>query len=226
MPLPLTAEHDLLGRRAAAADDVVLECLPQLLAQASHDLNNHLATILGKSEIALMSDEPARWRRGLDETFEAGHQARLLVADLQRLVTWQQLGAEAPVPLSDVLAMSVRLAGRSLRRTGARVEVDGGATIRVDRPASVAVLTWLLVREAADRAEVGVGRGWRLGGRTLPGGWSLEFHADDHAFGEDAWARLDREGGAGGVLGSIDRTVRALGGRLEFDGPVTRFTFC
>jgi hypothetical protein len=233
MPLPLTAERESVSGRVAgregAADDVVLTCLPLLLAQASHDLNNHLATILGKSEIALLSDDPARWRRGLDETFEAGHQSRQIVADLQRLVAWQQSGTEGPVPLGDVLALVVRLAGRSLRRGGAHVVVDGGSAILVDRPASVAVLGWLLVREAADRAEPGAGRGWRLEGRRRPDGWSLEFHGDGNPFAAAERETLERSGADGvradGALGPLDRTLRALGGRLEFDGSVTRFAF-
>ncbi|GEM_PF-3890566 len=143
-----------------------------LAAHAAHDLNNHLTSVLGKAEIALMSPDPARWQRGLEEVLEAGQQARSLVADLQRLARWQ-LGAEGGVPAPDLLGLVVRLAGRRARRAGVSLEMHGSGSLADSRLAArLALLSWQLVERAIralEGAETGDVPPWRLMAVAGPG---------------------------------------------------------
>ncbi len=143
-----------------------------LAAHAAHDLNNHLTSVLGKSEIALMSPDPARWQRGLEEVLEAGQQARSLVADLQRLARWQ-LGAEGGVPAPDLLGLVVRLAGRRARRAGVTLEMSGTGSLADSRLAArFALVTWRLVERALLALEAGTDAElppWRLEATAGPG---------------------------------------------------------
>jgi hypothetical protein len=128
---------------------VAAEPLAGLVREAAHDLNNHLATVLGKAEIGLMSEEPARWRRGLEEILEAARAARGVVADLQHAAAWQD-GAMQFVPVADVLATAGRLATRRTRRGGMKLEVSGGGAAHAPQAGATLVAILELIRVALE----------------------------------------------------------------------------
>ncbi len=139
---------------------VAAEPLAALVREAAHDLNNHLATVLGKAEIGLMSEDPARWRRGLEDILEAARSARGVVADLQHAAAWQDGGAQF-VPVADVLSTAGRLATRRTRRGGMRLEVSGGGAAHAPRAGATLVAILELVRVALD-VQQGCGPDWLL----------------------------------------------------------------
>ncbi len=199
-----------------------------LAARVSHDLNNHLTSVLGKAEIALMSPDPARWQRGLEEVLEAGQQARSLVADLQRLARWQ-LGTDGGVPSPDLLGLVVRLARRRARRAGIVLEMAGSGFLGDSRRAArLALLAWQLVEraiEAAEPREEGE-RSWKIEATADPAaGCTIALrHPGTPAVlpGLAAAAAATRgEGESPGGWEAIVETCRALGaGLFPGDGSV------
>jgi len=193
-----------------------------LAAHAAHDLNNHLTSVLGKAEIALMSPDPARWQRGLEEVLEAGQQARSLVADLQRLARWQ-LGVEGGVPAPDLLGLVVRLAGRRARRAGVTLEMSGSGSLADSRHAArLALLAWQLVERAIGALEAGTADEvppWRFEAVAGPGtDCAITLH---HPGGpavlpglSDAAAALDGAGGPPADWSGIVELCRDLGATL------------
>ena len=184
----------------------------ELAAQVVHDLNNHLATMLGKAEIGLMLDDPARWRRSLEEILAAGQPARVELSDLQRLVSWSFPEGEA-VGLDEVLAVVARLSSRRCGTASVRLAVSGAAA-RVERTvaACAAIALWCVVREALERAREA--SEWSLLARRAPGGgWSVRFETPGCVWdaGTRAWAeRAARRGEP--VPGRLGAALEALVG--------------
>jgi signal transduction histidine kinase len=139
------------------------QLLLELAGRLAHDLNNVLATVLGKAELATMFDEPQRWKSSVEETHRGGQQARILLADFQRIQGWWQSEREA-VPRADVLALVVRLHGRLLGRSGVDLQPDGAGV--TDRPGPLALALWALLAEALERVE------------PAPRSWALTAHEE------------------------------------------------
>ncbi len=144
-----------------APSSAVQSVLPLLMAQATHDLNNQLTTILGQSELALMVDDAARWKRSLNDIQQAGRFAQRLVADIQKILTWS-LPHQEPVQLGDILDLVRRLSLRRAeqREIELRVEGDAPHSMREGAP-EIALGLWFLVSYALDRAPASPAR-WSL----------------------------------------------------------------
>lgn len=137
----------------AKSSQALVTALPPLVSRVAHDLNNHLALILGKSELAIMLDDPERYRTGMGEICKAGQVARTLIADLQCVVAWALNGDEEERPaIADVLALSARLADRACRQHGIELKVDGAAG-QVASPVAgtLALVCWRLLTRAVER---------------------------------------------------------------------------
>jgi hypothetical protein len=134
----------MLGQQGAARGLESL-ALASLVGQVCHDLNNHLATLLGKTEVALMVNDPARYRPALEHGLEAGQPARALVAELQRVMTWIRDG-EAGVPASDAVASAARLCERACAKRGIQLSIrnESPGLMLLD-PGRVAVVCWSLL---------------------------------------------------------------------------------
>jgi hypothetical protein len=219
-----------VGVKSGPAEAMV-EAWRLFISQGAHDLNNHLAAILGRAELALMADDPVRWRRGLEETLEAGQPARTLVADLQRLSLWQQT-APAPTPLADVLALVARVVQPTLRRSGVDLLVDGGCgAVLVEHPGVLALALWLLLRDAADRAGRCTAGTWGLSGgaRESDAVWAVTLATPgvDHTLEMARPAgEVQRSGGrSSGLRGAALELVASSGGRLESRGETVSIQF-
>lgn len=187
---------------SAAAVGTRLVPLEGIVAQATHDLNNHLATILGKAEIALMLEDPDRWKRGLENALEAGNEARILVSDLQRLVVWLRSPEELTL-LSDLLTILERFGNRRLRRAGMSLVIDAdGPSALVQHAGQVLLGLWGLL-DALSQALTALDR-------------PAEWHLTGAAQGEAWIVRLEPPGGLwpDAVVRELERTS-ALGE----DGP-------
>jgi hypothetical protein len=162
--------------------------LASLVGQICHDLNNHLATVLGKTEIALMVSDPGRYRPALEETLEAGQPARALVAELQRLVSWVRDG-EQGVPATDAAGVAARLCERSCAKRGIRLAVRSECPgAKLDDPGRVALLCWslldgLLQAQPASRNGSET-RQWTVKVRPGPEGVRLRVETDSPGIGE------------------------------------------
>lgn len=189
---------------AGAAQDA----LPRLVAQVAHDLNNHLATILGKAELGLMFEEPARWKRGLQEALAAGQSARVLVADLQRVVRWQQ-GEDGPATIADAVSTAVRLCGRALERCNIRLDNLGhGGADHVARPAELAIAVAVAIRALVDRRGPRPAH-WTLSASAGPRCASLTFDLGDEDLDP---ARVH----------AMTTSLASLSGRAVVDGGTVR----
>jgi len=178
-----------------------------LAAHAAHDLNNHLTSVLGKAEIALMSPDPARWQRGLEEILEAGQRARSLVADLQRLARWH-LGSEGEIAAPDLLGVVVRLSGRRAERAGIRVEMTGRGSFADSRLAArIALLAWQLVERALSGSEAAA-----AGSRGVA--WFLEAVAEP----DGSWELTLRHPGSAEPLPGLRVASEAVSGTAEAPG--------
>ncbi len=195
----------LVHERAPSA--YVLDTLPELAAQAAHDLNNHLATILGKSELALMLGDPGRFRPALSDILNAGQPARTVVADVQRVLGWVR-GAAEPVCVAEVLGIVARLVGRRCERAGVELACrpNDGVT-QSDDPAAHALLIWGLLRQALETPPAGDAL-WSIESRLLPGGLSLSLTTPGYDWGGEASAEFARASAG----------AEELGGRIEVQG--------
>lgn len=133
----LAREREVLGGRLMAA----------LVSQVTHDLNNHLAAMLGKAEFGLLVADSERKTAALSGVLEPGEAARRLVADLQRLAAFIE-GAGDPVPAVEVAQLAVRLHYRRLKRAGIRAEcrATGPGPLRPRAAAAALALWWVLRR--------------------------------------------------------------------------------
>jgi hypothetical protein len=209
--------------RAPAA---LLEALPDLVARTTHDLNNHLALILGKAELALMTGDVERHREGLEQVLGYGQEATRLIASLQRIIAWSAPQRE-PVPVGDVLSLVSRIARRQCEQRGVSLVIERESSGRVESPlaAMLAVTLWRLIDQALDGAgpqsreqwSLSGGMGRRAGvcletGRPL---WDLETRA--------AVARSMRTGeDLPGDAGALVRVLRSVGADLEIEGNTVR----
>jgi hypothetical protein len=134
----------MLGRQGGARGLESL-ALASLVGQVCHDLNNHLATLLGKTEVALMVNDPARYRPALEHGLEAGQPARALVAELQRVMTWIRDG-EAGVPAFDAVASAARLCERACAKRGIQLSIRSQSPgLMLHDPGRVAIVCWSLL---------------------------------------------------------------------------------
>lgn len=204
--------------------------LPELVAQAAHDLNNHLATVLGKAEISLMVQDPERWRRNLGDILEAGQKARHLVADLQRLLLWSQPQAD-PVPAGEVFNLVMRLLARRCGHGGVKL-VTAAAGVNLPGPAAsrLALGLWALMAEALER-RCGEEAAWSLGPcESLGAGeWGIEVLLPGVNWDPETRAGVERAGRIGerpeGWLGETLANLDPLGGRLRFGKETVQIVF-
>ena len=169
--------------QGVAGRDAAPDVLVDLMGQVAHDLNNQLATILGKSEIAMMVDDPARWKSAVEESHKAGQKARVLVADFQRLYGWLKESGATQAPLSDVIGLLRRVCERRLARSGVIFEPAHAPSRALGDPVHLFLLLWLVLLEALERGGNNISATWTLAGREgTPGGaWTLQLvHPGTH----------------------------------------------
>ncbi|GEM_PF-4246595 len=159
---------------ASAAQQVFREHMPTLLRQMAHDLNNHLATMLGQAELALLVNDAARFKLGLENVLASGTGARQLVTDLQRLVIWGEQETE-PVVVSSTLQMVSRLTAHRRHSLRVDLECDLGEAPNLDFGAAVLVLGVFGVFQQAIDSYEGDGDLWRVRSENARSGsgWSL-----------------------------------------------------
>lgn len=204
--------------------------LPELIAQAAHDLNNHLATVLGKAEIALMVQDPARWRRSLGDILEAGQKARILVSDLQRLLLWSQPSSE-PVPVGEVFNLVMRLLTRRCGHGGVKL-VTSHAGVSLPGPVAsrLAMGLWALVVEALGRSPR-VETAWSLTPTEgLDNGeWGVDLLTPGVNWDPETRAAVERASRIGeeqeGWLGQAMSSLRPIGARLHLERESIRIVF-
>lgn len=154
----------------AASHSVVQNALPVLMAQATHDLNNQLTTILGQSELALMVDDAARWKRSLDDIQRAGRVAQRLVADVQKILTWT-LPHQDPVQLRDVIELVQRLVARRADQHSVKLAIEGDVSHPMrEGAAELALSLWFLFNQALSR------------GPGAPATWTVYLQQEDPEF--------------------------------------------
>ncbi|MBP7148276.1 MAG: hypothetical protein KBD01_12070 [Acidobacteria bacterium] len=209
----ISATSQVATRSAGAA-------FHELAAQVAHDLNNHLATMLGKAEIGLMLDDPARWRRSLEEILAAGQPARVELSDLQRLVAWSAAEGEA-VLLDEALALVARLSSRRCASAGVQLAVTGDG-VRVERTiaAGTAVALWCAVREALENAPAA--GNWSIVARRGAGaGWSVRLETPGCLWDAAVRAAAERAVRLGepapGRLGAALEALAGIGTSVEFE---------
>ena len=194
-----------LRAETGPVDTALLEGLPALVSRAAHDLNNSLARILGKAELALMLGDESRYRRSLEEVVEAGQSARILVSDLQRFMAWCRASEES-IFTADVVALVSRLARRTCRKLGLELEsVGGGAPIEPPAAAASALASLALLQAAHELADPEDPRceTWRFAIEERPGG-TLTVRVDSPAQGP-LFGRLAAQHG-------IEKTRESLAG--------------
>jgi signal transduction histidine kinase len=154
----------------AASHPVVQNALPVLMAQATHDLNNQLTTILGQSELALMVDDTARWKRSLEDIQRAGRVAQRLVADVQKLLTWS-LPHQDPVQLRDVIELVQRLVARRADQHSVKLTIDGDVSHPMrEGSAELALSLWFLFNHVFSQ------------GAGAPAIWTVSLEQDEAGF--------------------------------------------
>lgn len=155
--------------------------LASLVGQVCHDLNNHLASLLGKTELALMVDDAERYRPALEQTLEAGQPARALVAELQRIVLWVRDG-EPGVPATDAVGVAARLCERGCAKRGIRLSVRSEVPgLRLQDPGRVAVTCWNLLDRLVRAQPMANGselQRWTVTVRPERGGVRLRVEAE------------------------------------------------
>jgi signal transduction histidine kinase len=134
----------LAGRPRVA----VQAALPALLSQLSHDLNNHLTTVLGKAELALLVEDPARWKRAFTDIQVAGRSAQRVVSDLQKLVAWS-LPEHDPVQPRDVAELACRLVERRASQSAIATAVTGDAAVPLAIGAAEAATCLVMLLQSA-----------------------------------------------------------------------------
>lgn len=190
--------------------------LAGLVSQVCHDLNNHLATLLGKTEVALMVGDPARYRPALEHGLEAGQPARGLVSELQRLMTWLREG-ESGVPVSDAVTSAVRLCERSCSKRGLQLRVKNrfpGA--RLEDPGRVALICWSLLNRLIQEQPCSsehVSETWTV--ETGASGERLEIGVSGPTVGAADPAASDGLRELGELLGLLGGELSAEPGRVE-----------
>ncbi len=216
-----------VASRPQAASRAVLAALPGLVARVAHDLNNHLALILGKSELALMLDDPQRYRGGMSEICEAGQDARTLIADLQTVVAWATSpGDEEKTALSDVLGLARRLADRGCRQHGIELKVEGAEGQVPTRVAgTLALVAWRLLTRTVERraGSIETAERWTLSGAG-PGEVTLTTPRPVWEVAERAEiARAVRTQAPGDAPDApLAADLVEFGASIEFDGNLAR----
>ena len=99
-----------------------------LTSRFAHDINNHLTTILGKSELALLSDDPARMTKALEVGAEAARKSRELVAQMQRFAASQRVSELSTFDPLDAVRPVVVLLDRALDKHGVTLDRRFGQT--------------------------------------------------------------------------------------------------
>lgn len=141
----------------------LLEVLPWLVTQVTHDLNNQLSRVLGKAELALMNGDSKKYRSALKEIQSAGQDSRILIADLQRLVGWSRSTEEA-IALDDILALVSRLVERKCERAGIQLVLEPiETTAPPAHAAAVGILAWAICNLGLRQQQL-EGQRWTLRG--------------------------------------------------------------
>lgn len=213
--------------RERRAGGFSIRALPDLSAQIAHDLNNHLATMLGKAELALILDDPGRYRPSLGEILEAGQPARTLVADWQRIVSWVRAPLE-PVPVGEVLGLVVRLTSRRCERLGVEICVSqGNDSSRLEDPALLTLLCWKLVRAALEQ-EYEEDRVWTLSSASSSGKMQVVLDAPDLTWTQDvsrvSFSARSAQESSVADLQEIADAVAEQGGKLLLESSAARVT--
>jgi signal transduction histidine kinase len=132
-PLGLIAES---GTRAGVDLAPAWSVIGRLWARLSHDLNNHLASVLGNAELGGLSKDPERMHRCLVSAGRSAEDLKSIFGALGSLAS-----AVGPFdPQRDTLGEVVRpvevLLGRSFEKAGIRFTRDVAAVpgVTLDRP--------------------------------------------------------------------------------------------
>lgn len=213
--------------RERRAGGFSIRALPDLSAQIAHDLNNHLATMLGKSELALILDDPGRYRPSLGEILEAGQPARTLVADWQRVVSWVRTPPE-PVLVGEVLGLVVRLTSRRCERLGIEICVSQGSDSAIlEDPALLTLLCWKLVCAALEQ-EYEEDRAWTLSSASRAGKTQVVLDAPGLTWTQDV-SRINSSARSvqeirSAYLQDVADGVAEQGGKLLLEPAAARVT--
>jgi len=208
------------GIKAPAASVAGPRILASMVAQVCHDLNNHLATVLGKAEVALMVGDAGRFQSALERVLEAGQPARTVVGETQRLMLWLRDG-ETDVPVTDAVAAAIRLCERSCDKQRVRVSLENFASgARVMAPGFVAVLFWNVLHQVLEHRQVDP--------RTLDAAtWTVRVVAD----GGIVEVRLEadvlslRDVDLAGFLLQVRDAARCLGGEVTLEEGAVEMSF-
>lgn len=208
------------GVHAPAGPAAGPRILASMVAQVCHDLNNHLATLLGKAEVALMVGDTGRFQPALERVLEAGQPARTVVGETQRLMLWLRDG-ETDVPVTDAVATAIRLCERSCEKQLVRVKLENFANgARVVAPGYVAVLFWNVLHHVLQHRQVDP--------RHLdPSTWTARVAAD----GGTVRVRLEaetlslRDGDLAEFLLEARDAARSLGGDVTFEEGAVEMSF-
>ena len=129
-----------------------------LTGRFAHDLNNHLTTILGKAELALLSGSPDRLTLALELGSEAARKSRDLVAQLQHFSAAQRTSEWVTASPLDAIRPTLTLLGRAFEKSNITLERRFGevAAIQCDLGA-LSLAVFHLVRNARQVLEAAGG---------------------------------------------------------------------
>jgi C4-dicarboxylate-specific signal transduction histidine kinase len=120
-------QHKPAAQSSPPSGGVGLQVAGQMAAATmtgrfTHDLNNHLTTILGKAELALLSGDQERMKSALELGAEAARKSRDLVAQMQRFCAAQRTSEWTTASPVDAVRPTLTLLGRAFEKSGITLE--------------------------------------------------------------------------------------------------------
>ena len=138
---------------AVPLDQAKLEALAEFAAGAGHEINNPVATIVGRVQLLLRSETDPERRQALKVIAGQAYRIRDMIGDLM-------LFARPPQPdpvvccLSDAVHQSIQKLHEEVQQSGATLETDLRPSVPVwADPVQLAVVVTNLVRNALEAVE-------------------------------------------------------------------------
>ena len=209
------------GPVTVAADDSRLESLAEFAAGAGHELNNPLATIVGRVQLLLREETDPSRRQALETIAGQAYRVRDMISDVMLFARPPQAESCAG-DLSEVVESVTRgvVLGRPEREGRVDVDADGPVSVHAD-PGQLAVVVEELLTNALEADTEGVVE------VSVSGGDSAVLEIRDQGPGLDAVSRRHlfdpffsgRQAGRGLGFGlpKCWRIVTLHGGRIEVE---------
>jgi len=171
---------------------ILLAAAGRLWRKVSHEANNSLSSIMGNSEIGLMTKQPDRMARGLEASGRAARELRQLFVSLSDLSSGTADVMRSKENIRDVIRPVVTLLQRSLEKAGVRLhEPPGDLPIADCDRRKLAMAVAALTARLLDEMRLLGGGELRFGATEANGVVSIEIAAH-HASVDSGGAPSDR----------------------------------